>query len=462
MVNIISDYIPPFSSLPNIAPFTYKDGETYLSELENLRTFLNVDLLTFVNANFALLNDATTTEVNTLIAQVNIELSNAASNIATIQTIHDQTVALVASLPDLTTTLNAINTGVANANASATAAAASATSSATNSTTASNKANDASVSAANAAAAGTTAVNNQKSINYGIAELDGTGKILDKNFPPRLLDTGLVAEFAVKAIETTVTTGRLSDTALSAEFITFANNKVYKQFNTYASMIATTGTLGDIAIAANVQNVYFQHDGTSWRMVGTAAFADLASFNAAIAFPVTGMQRKLASQYFSEKYYITPTDGVRVSGWYPVGGILPYVNLGMSAPQNLTVSGGDVAVLWDIEPSNLFAMHSTSVNPTRINIAIPGQYLLTRHITNGTISASQYCAAEFALNGNKIGTTYHVVPSTTLNFACNIHSSIVTLSAGDYVEVKASSNTSSTCPIIVAEALFQVNYMGPA
>ena len=134
----------------------------------------------------------------------------------------------------------------------------------------------------------------------------------------------------------------------------------------------------------------------------------------------------------------------------------------MSAAQNLTVSGGDVAVSWDAESSNLFAMHSISFNPTRINIAISGQYLLTRHITNGTISASQYCAAEFALNGNKIATTYHVVPSTALNFACNIHSSTLILSAGDYVEVKASSNTSNTCPIIVSEALFQVNYMGPA
>ena len=75
MVNIISDYIPPFSPLPNIAPFTYKDGETYLSTLDNLRTYVNTTLVDFINTNFTELSDSFTTEVNTLIDQVEGRLS---------------------------------------------------------------------------------------------------------------------------------------------------------------------------------------------------------------------------------------------------------------------------------------------------------------------------------------------------------------------------------------------------
>lgn len=72
MVNLISDYIPPFSPLPNIAPFTYKDGETYLSTLDRLRTYCNTVLVDFINTNFTELSESFTTEVNTLIAQVNV------------------------------------------------------------------------------------------------------------------------------------------------------------------------------------------------------------------------------------------------------------------------------------------------------------------------------------------------------------------------------------------------------
>jgi hypothetical protein len=75
MVNIISDYVPPFASLPNIAPFTYKDGETYLSTLENLRIYVNTTLVNFVNSNYALLGDSTTTEINALIGSVNAALA---------------------------------------------------------------------------------------------------------------------------------------------------------------------------------------------------------------------------------------------------------------------------------------------------------------------------------------------------------------------------------------------------
>jgi len=83
MVNIISDYIPPFSPLPNIAPFTYKDGETYLSTLENLRNYFNTTVVEFINTNFTSLSESFTTEVNTLIDQVEVRLTEQNTDVTT-------------------------------------------------------------------------------------------------------------------------------------------------------------------------------------------------------------------------------------------------------------------------------------------------------------------------------------------------------------------------------------------
>jgi hypothetical protein len=95
MVNIISDYIPPFASLPNIAPFTYKDGETYLSTLDNLRTYVNTTLVTFVNTNYQSLGDAFTLEINALITTVNATVTAMNGDVVSVQALHDQVAALV-------------------------------------------------------------------------------------------------------------------------------------------------------------------------------------------------------------------------------------------------------------------------------------------------------------------------------------------------------------------------------
>jgi hypothetical protein len=82
MVNIISDYIPPFSPLPNIAPFTYKDGETYLSMFERIRSFVNTTIIEFVNDNVTGLGENFKTEVNNLIDVFNDNLTAQNADIA--------------------------------------------------------------------------------------------------------------------------------------------------------------------------------------------------------------------------------------------------------------------------------------------------------------------------------------------------------------------------------------------
>lgn len=143
MVNIISDYIPPFSPLPNIAPFTYKDGETYLSILETLRKYFNDVVVSFVNTNFTELSESVTSEVNTLISSVNDQFATQNQSITdqfatqnqsiTDQfTVQDQDIAdnitvvtgLVGTVNGVIATINAAVTTANAASANANAAAA--------------------------------------------------------------------------------------------------------------------------------------------------------------------------------------------------------------------------------------------------------------------------------------------------------------------------------------------------
>lgn len=409
MVNNISDYIPPFSPLPNIAPFTYKDGETYLSELDNLRVFVNDTLVTFVNENFALINDSTTTEINVLIAEVNTALTGAGANIATIQTIHDQVVALVASLPDLTTTLAAINGGVAASAASADAAATSENISATNATNSANSATDASVAASNASSASTAAINAQKGQNFGIPGLDGSAKLLEVNIPTRLVDANLKTEFADKTIETIVTTGRLSDISLQNEFILISGNKLFKSFSTYANMVATAGVNNDLAIVGNINGAYFQHDGISWKMIGIAKFVDIATFNTISFVPTNGSRRKISTNSFVEEYF----DGniVPIPGWYPVIGKMPFTrltisgNIATATPTSVgvgTTNLAPTALVSNVSPnSDILNWHSNTFNTDRITPTIAGKYHVNVEIEFGS-NATGYRYAQLMKNGVRI------------------------------------------------------------
>ena len=64
-------YDAPFTPVPNITPFTYRDGATLLKKLENLKRYINRDLVPFVNTNYSDLAEAFETQVNLLLQQVN-------------------------------------------------------------------------------------------------------------------------------------------------------------------------------------------------------------------------------------------------------------------------------------------------------------------------------------------------------------------------------------------------------
>jgi hypothetical protein len=110
-------YIPPFRPLSNITPFTYRDGSTYLEVLEELRTYLNDDLVAFVNENFGALDTAFTEEVTRLITEVETALTEQSSSVAT--QLSDHTDEINVEIANLT---SFVNSAVSDANAAVDAA----------------------------------------------------------------------------------------------------------------------------------------------------------------------------------------------------------------------------------------------------------------------------------------------------------------------------------------------------
>lgn len=68
---IIPPYVPPYGPTPNITPFTYRDGQTYLQILEGLRVYINRTVVPFVNSNLDEFGQIFVDEVNRLIDAVN-------------------------------------------------------------------------------------------------------------------------------------------------------------------------------------------------------------------------------------------------------------------------------------------------------------------------------------------------------------------------------------------------------
>lgn len=111
MFTPIGTYVPSFTPITNITPFTYRDGETYLTTLETFRKFINVDLINYVNNSISNLNDSVTADINQLIITVNAALTS--QELAVIEMLIAQNEEVDSKLADLTTEVtNQINNAV--------------------------------------------------------------------------------------------------------------------------------------------------------------------------------------------------------------------------------------------------------------------------------------------------------------------------------------------------------------
>lgn len=68
---VIPPYVPPYTPVPNVTPFTYRDGLTYLQRMERIVRYMNKTLAPWMVEEVTELGDAFDTAVNTLIEQIN-------------------------------------------------------------------------------------------------------------------------------------------------------------------------------------------------------------------------------------------------------------------------------------------------------------------------------------------------------------------------------------------------------
>jgi len=67
----IPSYTPGFSPAPNVTPFTYRDGLSYVQKFENLVKYLNRVILPYINEHFTELYDEFSRQVNLMIEAMN-------------------------------------------------------------------------------------------------------------------------------------------------------------------------------------------------------------------------------------------------------------------------------------------------------------------------------------------------------------------------------------------------------
>lgn len=92
-------YVAPYKPVPQVTPFTYRDGITMLKKLELLQRYINKSLVPWVNENMAELADAFETQANALIEAVNAALEmqtgEVDQKIADLETYVNEQVALI-------------------------------------------------------------------------------------------------------------------------------------------------------------------------------------------------------------------------------------------------------------------------------------------------------------------------------------------------------------------------------
>jgi hypothetical protein len=89
----IPPYVPPWSAVPSVTPFTYRDGVTFLEKFDNLIQYINGTVIPFVNSSTSDLADTLAQEIQTMIDTVN-------------QALADQDTEVDQKIADLTTYVN--------------------------------------------------------------------------------------------------------------------------------------------------------------------------------------------------------------------------------------------------------------------------------------------------------------------------------------------------------------------
>jgi hypothetical protein len=77
---VLPDYAAPYKPVPNVTPFTLRDGTTMLKKVDYINKYIERILIPWINENFSDLADAFETQVNALVLQVNTALAEQSEN----------------------------------------------------------------------------------------------------------------------------------------------------------------------------------------------------------------------------------------------------------------------------------------------------------------------------------------------------------------------------------------------
>lgn len=98
-------YVPPFQPVPQITPFTYRDGVTYLEKLTGLGNYIDRVIVPFINENFDKLSNDFKEQVNILIIEVNAAILEMEEHVN--ENLEQQNQQVDQKITDLTTYVNA-------------------------------------------------------------------------------------------------------------------------------------------------------------------------------------------------------------------------------------------------------------------------------------------------------------------------------------------------------------------
>ena len=322
--------IPPFNNVSNIAPFTYKDAQTYLSDLDAIRIFVNKQLIDFINTNTDTLGEFVVDNINALIVQVNTALdeqdTEVDQKITDLTTYVDTQVALIIGNSVITndTIVKAIFQNLASATRVYTDSIYAAKSVETLVT--SGRLTDANLIAQFALKSIETIVTSGR---LTVASLDSAyalKSVETLTSSGRLTVAALDSTYALKSIETIVTSGRLSVASLDTAYIdpTELAKLAINQFTTVALLVASTPAGGNqvYASALNAPGMLFRYD-TSWKAYGEAFFADTTARNAVLTNAVlTALGTNVRCYLTGSKIRMENSGGLTTT-WNKVGILQP-------------------------------------------------------------------------------------------------------------------------------------------
>lgn len=209
------------------------------------------------------------------------------------------------------------------------------------------------------------------------------------------------------------------------------------------------------------------HDGTAWRVQGTAVCTSTADRDSAITNPYSGQLAQIVNNGDPLYQY----DGA-TSAWVQIAiaSIYCHVYQANGATQSIANTTPTALTFTAPEIADTHGFHSTSVNPSRITPTIPGRYRCTGMAAVAPTASGPF-TVQFRKNGAVVlgSAAYGTEHAVNQAFAANTAETEATISCNgstDYIELFVNFNFTATPTATFSNTTDQhswmlVEYLGP-